>query len=461
MSKILDGQGLKVLVIDDEAKSRDILADILNFQGFDVLLASNGPDAMDTIDREELDCVLCDVRLPGCSGLEVLRHALCRAPITPVVMISGYGTIQMAVEATKEGAFDFLEKPLEAERVLVTLRNALAQRRLQLEKIETSRDTLARYGMVGSSPAMQTLYRQIEKIAPSECRVIIRGETGTGKELVARALHGLSRRAEGPFVAVNCAAIPRELIESQLFGHRKGAFTGAADHHAGKFAEAHGGTLFLDEIAELSPEAQAKVLRAIELGEIEPVGGTATRVNVRLIAATQKALQELVEVQTFREDLYHRLNVVELVTPPLRDRDEDIGLLAQHFFTHYTKIHARPDLTRLNAQVLRLLGHQSWPGNIRELQHTIERMVLFARGPEITVADVYAALETAHPITSPHVDFTQTDLTYQEAREAFEKAFLRNVLAQHDGSISAAAKALQMDRTNLWRKVKRYGLTAE
>jgi len=453
----VNGQGKKVLVVDDEPKPREILADILHFQGFEVSLAANGSDAIDIIEQHELDCILCDVKMPGTDGLEVLRHALKNTPHTPVIMVSGYSTIRIAVEATKAGAFDFLEKPLEAEKVLVTVRNALVQRQLQIDRATASESAFDRYGMIGESPAMKTLFSQIDRIAPTVCRLVIRGDTGTGKELVARAIHKLSKRADKPFIAVNCAAIPKDLVESQLFGHKKGSFTGAVETHMGKFSEANGGTLFLDEILDLSTAAQSKVLRAVELGEIEPVGGTVKEVDVRLIAASQKSLKQAAEEGTFREDLYHRLNVVELVLPPLRDRQDDVHLLAQHFFRHYIDTHGRQNLHYMSPQALLILSNQQFPGNVRELQHVMERVVLFAQGPEVTAADIYAAIESSDTGTGmPH--FLQTDVTFNEAKEAFEQSFLRNVLEQHDGSISATAAALKMDRTNLWRKVKKYGL---
>ena len=453
----INGHGKRILVVDDESKPREILADILQFQGFEVELASNGADAIDRISSEEIDCVLCDVKMPGSDGLEVLRYTLSKTPNTPVIMVSGYSTIQIAVEATKSGAFDFLEKPLEAEKVLVTLRNALVQRQLQQDRIKASENSFSRYGMIGESPVMKTLFSQIERIAPTECRVIIRGETGTGKELVARAIHKLSRRSEKPLIAVNCAAIAKDLIESQLFGHKKGSFTGAMESHTGKFVDANGGTLFLDEITDLSMTAQSKVLRAVELGEIEPVGGDVVNVNVRLLVASQKSLKQAVEEKQFREDLYHRLNVVELILPPLRDRQEDINLLAQYFFKLYKKKHQRTSLSYITPQALLILSNQPFPGNVRELQHVMERLVLFAQGPEVKSADVYAALETSNSNRfSPQ--FAQSDLTFHEAKEAFEKAFLRNVLEQHNNSISSTADVLKMDRTNLWRKIKKYGL---
>ncbi len=456
----INGDHKKILVVDDELKPREILADILQFQGFQVFLAANGVHAIKLVEQEEIDCILCDVKMPGTDGLQVLKATLATKPNTPVIMVSGYSTIPIAVQATKLGAFDFLEKPLDAEKVLVTVRNALVQRQLQLERKLASTKSLERYGMIGESPAMKTLFNQIEHVAPNDCRVVVRGETGTGKELVARALHKLSLRADKPFVAVNCAAVHHELIESTLFGHKKGAFTGAVENRPGKFGEADGGTLFLDEILDLSLAAQAKVLRAVELGEIEPVGGTINHVDVRLIAATQNPLKQAVEGKQFREDLYHRLNVVELIVPALRERQEDIKLLAQHFFNYSIQAHNRSDLTYLSPQALLLLSSQPYPGNVRELQHVLERLVLFARGPEVTGADVYAALETGNP-TGTTGDFFQTDQTFQQARDSFERAFLGNVLQQHEGSITKAAESLQVDRATLWRKLKKYGLEGE
>lgn len=461
--KFVNSSEKRIVVVDDEQGPRDILADILEFRGFQVSRFSNGADAIRMLEEDEVDCILCDVRMPGMNGIAVLKAVLATQPHTPVIMISGIGTIEDAVYATKLGAFDFLEKPLEAEKLLVTVRNALKQRELQLEKALSSSQTLDRYGIVGESPSMKTLYAQIERIAPTNCRIVIRGETGTGKELVARAIHKLSERAHKPLIAVNCAAVHSELIESTLFGHKKGAFTGANENRTGKFIEAHEGTLFLDEVLDLSSAAQAKVLRAVELGEVEPLGGRVDNADVRLIVATQKPLRQAVEEGLFREDLFHRLHVVELVVPPLRERKDDVKLLAQHFFKSALKTHNRTDLSFLPSQALTLLAHQNFTGNVRELQHVVERLVLFANGPEITGADIYAALESGVGNWSDarQGDFPYVEQSFQQAKDNFERAFLRKMLAQHEHSISTTAEALKMDRTTLWRKIKKFGLEGE
>ncbi len=457
--KYLEGRGKRILILDDQPDSVRFLTDTLKYQGFSVITSDDASKALDLVDQDAFDCILCEVELAHRKGIDVLSHAMTSNPSVPVIMISGQGTIYIAVEATKRGAFDFLEKPLNANRLLVTIRNALAQRQLMREKVEVSDDTLRRYGLIGNSPVMKNLFRQIEKVAATRSSVIIWGETGTGKELVARCLHKLGGRREGPFVAVNCAAIPKDLIESHLFGHRKGAFTGATVNYAGKFVEADGGTLFLDEIAELPLYAQAKLLRAVEQGDVEPVGGSPTRVDVRLLVATQKQLRKSIEQGEFREDLYHRLHVIELAISPLRERQEDAVLLANHFFKHFMDVCGRSDLTRISPQALRVLMSQPWPGNVRELEHIIERAVIFSEGPEIIAADIHGALED--PLAEPFSlqnDILRSDMTFEDAKELFEKNYLACVLKQHNGSVVAAAKALKIDRTSLWRKKKRHNL---
>ncbi|WP_457652786.1 sigma-54-dependent transcriptional regulator [Rhodocaloribacter sp.] len=444
-----------ILIVDDDPFIRESLGEILHYAGHSTVEAGDGKAAIDLLARHPVDLILLDLELPRVAGLDVLRHAQAEYPHVPIVIISGKGTIRIAVEATKLGAYDFLEKPVDARRTLVTIRNALEKVRLERERDRLLDEAKARYRMVGSSRAMQDVYRLIDKAARTPSKVLVNGESGTGKEMVARAIHHNSARRAGPFVALNCAAIPEELIESQLFGFEKGAFTGANRAHPGKFEQAHGGTLFLDEIGDMSLMTQAKVLRILESGQVERIGSTrAVPVNVRMIAATHKNLEAEIAEGNFREDLFYRLNIVNVTLPPLRARTEDIPALATHFLAHFAEENGLPPKTLTPGAMTLLLAHD-WPGNVRQLRNVIERLVVLSDGETIDAREVRRALRRP---SDPH-DVTLTNL--RAAREAFERAHIQRMLLAHDGRIRDTAEALGIDRSHLWKKMKRYGLAPD
>jgi two-component system nitrogen regulation response regulator NtrX len=462
----------RVLIIDDERNIRRTFAMVLTAEGFTVDVAESGEDGLERCQAERPDVAVIDVRLPGMDGIEVLRRLREHDTELPVIMISGHGTIATAVEATRHGAFDFIEKPLSKERLLVAIRNALDRRDLGRE-VRALRDKVKRRAlMVGESMPVQAIREQVRRVGPTGARVLITGESGTGKELVARAVHDASDRRAKPFVKVNCAAIPEELIESELFGAVKGAYTGATQTRDGKFLQADGGTLFLDEIGDMSLKAQAKVLRALQEGEIERVGGNEThKVDVRVVAATNKDLAAEVAAGRFREDLYFRLNVVPVHMPPLRERPGDITLLAEHFLAAYLDENGLPQ-RRLSDSALLALQRLPWPGNIRELGNAVERLAILSSGAVITPDDLAACgvgVATATPARA-EAPFTATatgrpDLAavraaggLAAARQQFEKNLIVAALKQADGNVSGASRLLGLDRTNLHKKIQQYGL---
>jgi len=376
----------KILVIDDEKSIRNTLREILEYEKFVVEDAADGPTAIELTSTNTFDVILCDIKMPGMDGMEVLDHLLGKND-TPVIMISGHGNIDTAVEAIKKGAFDYIAKPLDLNRLLITIRNAMDKASLITETRTLKRKVSKTYDMVGESEAMVEIREMIERVAPSGARVLVTGENGTGKELVARWLHEKSERAKSPFIEVNCAAIPSELIESKLFGHEKGSFTSAIKQRKGDFELAHGGTLFLDEIGDMSLSAQAKVLRALQENKIMRVGGEKDiKVDVRIIAATNKNLREEINKSQFREDLYHRLSVILIHVPPLRERQEDIRELAEHFATNICESAGKP-VSEFSADALKELQKMPWTGNVRELHNVVERLIILC-DREITGADV-------------------------------------------------------------------------
>jgi two-component system nitrogen regulation response regulator NtrX len=443
----------RLLVVDDENGVRTSLAGILGDEGWNVDMAESGEEALATLGSKNYRAIFLDVWLPGMDGLETLRQIRRAGVDAPVVMISGHGTIETAVRATKLGAFDFIEKPLSLEKVLLTLRNALRQRKLE-QQSRVLREQLRRdTELVGHSQAIKRLREEIERAAPTQATVLILGENGTGKELTARMLHGRSPRSEEAFVAVNCAAIPTDLMESEMFGHVKGAFTGADKNRKGKFELAHEGTLFLDEVSDMSLLTQAKLLRALESEEIAPVGGGApVQVNVRLIAATNRNLAEETAAGRFREDLYFRLNVVPLEVPPLRERKDDIPLLMEHFMARYCREYGQP-AKALTPEAEEKLVAYAWPGNVRELKNLVERLVIMIPGTEIAPDQIPAAI-------MPTVGEGQLDgeMDLRGARERFERQFIRRKLDEHGWNIKRTAEALGLERSNLYRKMKAYGL---
>src|SRR6476646_8643224 len=384
----------RILVIDDEAAIRDSLRMTLEYEGYEFIGAATGQEGLALVEREAPDMVLLDVKMPGMDGLEVLERLRNMNESLPVVVVSGHGTISTAVEATKKGAFDFIEKPFASERVLVSLRNALDSRLLRDENRSLKKAVEVRHQMIGESPALKQVMAAVGRAAPTNATVLILGESGVGKELIARAIHKASLRSKERFVQVNCAAIPEELIESELFGHERGAFTGATEKQTGKFEQADRGTIFLDEVGDMSPKTQAKVLRVLQEGEVERLGSARTiKVDVRVIAATNKNLEEEIEKGTFREDLYFRLAVIPIHVPPLRERPDDIPLLVRHYMDFFSReSNVRPK--RIAQAALDALQRYRWKGNIRELRNTVERLHIMTSGDTIDVADLPGAVRS-------------------------------------------------------------------
>ncbi|MGQ0560728.1 MAG: sigma-54-dependent transcriptional regulator [Gemmatimonadota bacterium] len=452
----------RLLVVDDEEGIRKILRQVLEYEGHDVRVAAGGGEALSTYGEFKPDLTFLDVKMARMDGLEVLDRIREQDPGAIVVMISGHGTIETAVEATRRGAYDFLEKALDTDRLLVTIRNALQHRGLEEENARLRGAVESRYEIVGRSFAIRALLDRIEKVAPTDARVLITGENGTGKELVARAIHRLSARAEKQFIEVNCAAIPSELIESELFGHVKGSFTGAVSDRPGKFEQADTGTLFLDEIGDMSLAAQAKVLRALQEGIITRVGGEKPiRVDVRVIAATNKMLEKEIAAGRFREDLFFRLNVVPIHVPPLRERREDIPMLVRYFIDKAVEEQRLPPRASTDAALERL-ARMEWSGNVRELRNTVERLLILARGSEITIGDVDRLVGGGGAQAGGALS---GDLlaarTFADFKERAERAFILAKLREHDWNVSETARAIDMPRSNLYKKIERYALVRE
>ncbi len=448
----------KILIVDDEKSIRESLQMILEYEGYETLFAQSGKQALQTLEDEPVDLVMLDIKMPGMDGLEVLDEIRTMDADLPVIMISGHGTIETAVESTKKGAYDFLEKPLDRDKVLVTIRNALRQRKLSKEYREIKEKVETDEEILGESKAIKDILELVKRVGPTDARILITGENGTGKELVAKALHRYSKRSETPFVEVNCAAIPNELLESELFGHEKGAFTGAAARRIGKFEYAHKGTLFLDEIGDLSLTAQAKVLRAIEEGKIERLGSNKIiEVDVRVIAATNKDLQQMIEDATFREDLYHRINVIPINIPPLQERSEDIPVLAQSFADAVCKRNGFPKKT-LDRETLKVLQTYEWRGNVRELRNIVERLVIMTRGNKITPNDLSLIAPKKKGAVDSIIDSADT---FQDFKEIAEREFLRHQLEKRGWNVSQTAEDLQIQRSHLYNKMKKYGLERE
>lgn len=439
-----------VLVVDDEAGIRESLSDILRDEGYRVTLAGRAEEALKALREQMPDLVFLDIWLPGMDGIEALKEIRSMNEDLPVVMISGHGNIELAVKAVRLGAYDFLEKPLSLEKVVLVANRALEKKRLETENKQLRETLTEKYRIIGESHAIKALMSQIEMAGKSKSTVLICGESGTGKELTARLLHEMSPRAKMPFVEVNCAAIPQELIESELFGHEKGSFTGAFEKKKGKFEISDGGTLFLDEIGDMSQETQAKVLRALETQEFQRVGGSRNiKADLRVIAATNKDLKEEVKKGTFRDDLYFRLNVIPIFMPPLRERKEDIRVLAQHFLESIGKEYGRPP-KRISEPALKKLISADWPGNVRELKNTIERLVIMTPTDSIEEKDLLFH-ETAGSDYFRHKSL-------RDAKDAFEKDFLLKKLTENNWNVSKTADALGIERSNLHRKIKALGI---
>ncbi len=449
----------RLLIADDEQGVRAALGQLLEYEGHEVRAVASGSEALKTYESWRPHVVFLDVKMSGIDGLETLKRLRAFDPAALVIMISGHGTIQTAVEATQLGAYDFLEKPLDTDRILVTLRNALRHARLQDENVRLREKIESRHQIVGKSAAIRALIERLERVGPTNARVLITGENGTGKELVARAIHALSARRDGPFIEVNCAAIPSELIESELFGHLKGSFTGAIADRAGKFEQAAGGTLFLDEVGDMSLSAQAKVLRVLEDGVVTRIGGAKpVSVDVRVIAATNKRLEEEIAAGRFREDLFYRLNVLPIAVPALRERREDIPLLVAHFVQQLSTQEGMAPRAIGDDAVARL-GEREWPGNVRELRNTVERLLILAAGPRVTAAEVDRLLGPRAGGGEPGIGALASCKTFDEFKDMAERAFLLAKLREHDWNVSETARLLDMPRSNLYKKIERYRLS--
>jgi len=443
-----------VLIVDDERGIREALTSVLEDEGFVVESASSGEECLDIARRSNFACILLDIWLgDGIDGLDTLQKIREEGIDAAVVMISGHGNIEAAVRSTKLGAFDFIEKPLSLERTIVTVKNAVRQRQLEVTNAQLQSELAEQYVMVGESVAMRALRKQISIVAPSDGRVLISGESGTGKELVARAIHSQSKRRNAAFVEINSAAIPEELVESELFGHAKGAFSGAVKAKKGKFEIADGATLFLDEIGDMSPRVQAKMLRVLEEQRFEPVGSnTPISVDVRVISATNKPLDGLIESGNFRSDLFYRLNVIPFQIPPLRERPEDIPLLVEHFNRRFSADYGKKPKI-FGDDAIAVLQSNNWLGNVRELKNTVERIVIMTSKQTVT-ADDLPEMETASE--QPAISFRFQ--TFKDATDAYQREFIQHKLAQFDGNVAKAAEDMGVDRSHLYRRMRNLGI---
>ncbi len=445
-----------VLIVDDERGIRETLRGVLEDEGFDVETVESGEACLKMVETNNFGCILLDVWLPEIDGLETLKRLRERGNDASVVMISGHGNIETAVGATKLGAFDFIEKPLSIEKTVLTVRNAIRARELERANQNFIEQIKREYEMIGDSIAMRALRKQIAVVAPTDGRVLISGESGTGKELVARAIHAASKRKGAPFVEINSAAIPEELVESELFGHAKGAFSGALAAKKGKFETADGATLFLDEIGDMSPRVQAKMLRVLEEQRFAPVGSnTPVKVDVRVISATNKRLDNLIEDGDFRADLFYRLNVIPFQVPPLRERSEDVPLLIEHFNRKFSSDNGKK-LKDFTKEAIEILQNYDWLGNVRELRNTVERIVIMHGRQKVSAEDLpKLAAKKETPASSFRFP------SFKEANDAYQREFILHKLAESDGNVSRAADAMGVDRSHLYRRMKNLGISVE
>lgn len=448
-----------ILVTDDERAIRNTLKDILEFEDYRVTTAESGLEAIEIIQREKIDLMFLDIKMKGIDGLETLKRIKEAGYSFPVVMISGHGTIEIAVEATKNGAYDFLEKPPDLNRLLLAVRNALSVQSLEKQVIQIKKKLPKIQEIIGESKAISRVKSMIDRVAPSQSRVLVTGENGTGKELVARWIHEKSARCTGPFVEVNCAAIPSELVESELFGHEKGAFTGADEKRIGKFEQANEGTLFLDEIGDMSLEDQAKVLRVLQENQVTRVGGNKTiSVDVRIIAATNKNLEEEIEAGNFREDLFHRISVIPIKVPALRDRKEDIPLIAQACLDRLKKSDITFASTHFSDSGLRAMQERDWTGNVRELQNAVERLGILSPTDLIDEETVESVLQPKKGKTSSLEILANEIDDFQNFKETTERLFLVKQLEKNDWNISQTAEAVGIQRSHMYNKMKKYNI---
>ncbi len=448
-----------ILVTDDEKSIRNSLREILEFENYSVLEAEGGESAVSQVKSKDIELMILDIKMKGMDGIEVLEKVKEIQPNLPVIMISGHGTIKIAVEATKMGAFDFIEKPPDLNRLLISVRNALSRNELIQEnkRIRSKLNNVTE--MVGESAAISRIKKTIEKVAPSTSRVLITGENGTGKELVARWIHEKSPRASKTFVDVNCAAIPSDLLESELFGHEKGAFTGASEQRIGKFEQADGGTLFLDEIGDMSLDAQSKVLRVLQENQVTRVGGSGRiDVDVRLLSATNRDLEKEIRNKQFREDLFHRINVIPIHVPPLRERREDIPVLAKWFLSRLSNKEIIYAGKSFSDEALEEMKELSWSGNIRQLQNAVERMALLSDGKEISRDDVIRLATMSGSDNGGLDELLDQSLTFQEYKEKAERYYLIKKLEDHDWNVSATADAIDIQRSHIYNKMKKYDI---
>ena len=445
-----------VLIVDDERGIRESLRGVLEDEGFETEAVESGEDCLKSVETKNFACILLDIWLPNIDGLETLKRLRENGNDSAVVMISGHGNIETAVNATKLGAFDFIEKPLSLEKTVLTVRNAIKQRNLERVNANLSQQLNQEYEMVGESIAMRALRKQIAIVAPTDGRVLISGESGTGKELVARAIHAQSKRKNEPFVEINSAAIPEDLVESELFGHTKGAFSGAMSTKKGKFEVADGATLFLDEIGDMSPRVQAKILRVLEEQRFEPIGSnTPVKVDVRVISATNKPLLDLIENGNFRSDLFYRLNVIPFQVPPLRERLEDVPQLIEHFNRKFSLEYGKKPKV-FTKETIEALQNYAWLGNVRELRNTIERVVIMLSKQIITPDDLPNLNQSDEP---PASSFRFP--SFKDATDAYQREFILHKLTEADGNVSKAAELMGVDRSHLYRRMKNLGISAE
>jgi two-component system nitrogen regulation response regulator NtrX len=441
-----------ILIVDDERGIRETLSGVLEDEGFEVEAVESGEDCLKSVGKKNYACILLDVWLEGIDGLETLQKLGEQGNDSAVVMISGHGNIETAVNATKLGAFDFIEKPLSLERTILTIKNAIKQRELERVNAQLSEQLNKEYEMVGESIAMRALRKQIAIVAPTDGRVLISGESGTGKELVARAIHANSKRKNTPFVEINSAAIPEDLVESELFGHAKGAFSGAIKAKKGKFEIADGGTLFLDEIGDMSPRVQAKMLRVLEEQRFEPVGSNdPVTVDVRVISATNQPLSGLIENGEFRSDLFYRLNVIPFQIPPLRERLEDVPLLLEHFNRKFSIDYGKKPKV-FTKEAIEAMQNYNWLGNVRELKNTVERIVIMSSKKKISANDLPIMSDETPPSSSYRFP------SFKEATEAYQREFIQQKLAEADGNVTKAAEIMGVDRSHLHRRIKSLGI---
>ena len=444
-----------IIIIDDEIQICESIKMILDYEGYQVVYSTDAPSGLDKISQNNFSALLLDIQMPDMNGFEALKKVKRTHPHLSVIIISAHGSVENAIKATKLGAFDFIEKPIDRDKLLISVRNAVEQSNLLLENKEIKKSLEGEGKILGKSKAIENILEMINKVAPLDTRVLITGENGTGKELVARAIHQKSERKDQPFVEVNCAAIPNELIESELFGHEKGSFTGAVQQRIGRFELANKGTLFLDEVGDMSLQAQAKVLRAIEDGRIERVGGgKKIDVDVRLIAATNKNLKEEIEKETFREDLYHRLNVIPIHIPSLSERLEDIPILVEHFANDITTKHKKPAV-KFNADAMQFLRSLSWSGNVRELRNIIERIIIIVDKREIERKDIEFLFA---PGQASMDEIIEASNSFQDFKEKAERAFILKQLKINNWNISKTAEQLEIQRSHLYNKMKKYDI---